>query len=135
MGKWLEICKDNAQKSIEPALQRQNFVQNLCRQLDQGGTARFHSEKLNETIFILKDWDKLPSLPKNALAFSLTELQNMMSQSYSAAGLTALAQAKRELLAVHRQSMDPLATFEDALKIFPGSRVVDAASKNPSKEV
>jgi len=113
-------------------LKQQAFVANLCHRMDATGLASFHSARLNETVYVIKSWDTLPSLPPAALVFSLRELQNMMTQRYSDEELQALAAAKCEILAAHRQSLakqtdDPPATVEDALKIFPGSRVVDAA--------
>jgi len=121
-------------------LNRQSLTAKLAGQMKATGAARFHSERLQETIYILRDWATLPALPPDALAFTLQELRNIMSQSYSDSELQKLAAAKREILTKHRQSLvgkgdDPPATIEDALRIFPGSRVVDAASKNPSKEV
>ncbi|MHB1255269.1 MAG: TubC N-terminal docking domain-related protein [Dethiobacteraceae bacterium] len=108
-------------------LKQQAFVQNLCRWMDATGVARFHSARLQEPVYVVRNRDSLPSLPEDALVFTLMELQNMMGLSYTDEELQALAQAKRELLAAHRQSLDdPLATVEDALKIFPGSQVMDA---------
>lgn len=113
------------------ATARQIFVQNICRQLDSQGVARFHSEKLSETIFVIRDWDsKLLELPENALVFSLTELQNMTTQNYTDSELKALAQAKREILAAQRQWLaerrkDMPAGVQAALRVFPGSRVID----------
>jgi hypothetical protein len=84
-------------------LKQQAFVQNLCQQMDATGVASFLSVRLNEPVHIIRSWDSLPALPEGALAFSL-----------------------RELLAAHRQSLDPPATLEEALRIFPGSKVVAA---------
>lgn len=121
------------------ATDRQNFVDHICRQLDDYGTAKFYSERLQEPVFIVNDWDdRLLTLPADALVFSLTELQNMATQNYSTEELKELATAKRELLAAHRRWLtdkqareQPLAGIEAALKVFPGVVVLDM-DKPPS---
>lgn len=125
-----EFIRENKPELVE-YLKRQAFVQSLCRQMDATGTASFHSKLLNETVYVVRSWDSLPSLPEGALVLSMVELQNMMAQTYSDSELRELVAAKREILAAHRQSLaDPQATVEDALRIFPGSRVVDATAAN-----
>jgi hypothetical protein len=112
-------------------LQRQAFVQDVCRQLDDYGVARFHSEKLGAVVYILRDWDdRLLTLPADALVFSLQELQSMATQSYSTEELKALATVKREILAAQRQWLaERRGTVPDAvamaLRVFPGSVVLD----------
>ncbi|MBS3900196.1 MAG: hypothetical protein KGZ54_11870 [Dethiobacter sp.] len=110
---------------------RQTFFNRLARQLDSQCAACFHSPRLNETIFVIRDWDTyLLTLPENALVFSLRELQNMATQSYTDSELRELAQAKREILSAHRcwlieKQKEQPAGIEAALKVFPGSGVFD----------
>jgi hypothetical protein len=124
----------------QAATDRQTFVQDVCKQLNERGVARFHSERLNETIFVISDWGShLLTLPENALVFSLQELQNMATQSYSTEELKALATAKRELLAAQRQwlaerrEMVPDAVAM-ALRAFPGAAVVDMDQSPAAQE-
>lgn len=117
-------------------LKRREFVQDVCRQLDSHGIARFFSERLQEQVYIVRDWDTLLSLPKDALVFSLTELTNMMTQSYTDDELRELAQVKKELLAEHRQHLAVKQKaaptgVQAALRAFPGSRVVDLDAAAP----
>jgi hypothetical protein len=125
-------------------LQRQIFVQNICRQFDNQGVARFHSVKLDEVVYILRDYDdRLLTLPADALAFSLRELQSMVTQTYTDSELRELAQAKKEILQAQRawlaerQKAVP-AGVQAALKVFPGAVVLDmdkppSAKQEPAK--
>ncbi len=86
-----------------------------------------------DMVYIIKDWDALPTLPSGAMVFNLQEIRTLAAGVYTPADLHEIATEKRAILAKHRiylenQTKAPpaldgesrQATSEDAVNIFDG---------------
>jgi len=127
-------------------LKARNFIKDAAESLRSIGYAKFWSKSLTDTVYILRDWGVLSSIPDGIVAFTAQEIRTLSLITHTPEELQALADEKRLLVAKQKEQLQPapkqfvtsgpesrVVSVEEAAALFSG-QIFDAPPTQDAQE-